>query len=179
DEGRAVADSAAIVAYLQRHYADKLPRALVEPETPGLLALRRLLEEHLYFAMLWLRWIDPAGWAFTAPAFFGGMPPGVRKVVAALVRRKIRRDLRGQGMGRHSRDEILERAVADIGVLAAALGDDPFYAGAQPGAIDATAYAFLANIVWVPLETPVKQAVLAQVNLVAYCERMKVRVGVA
>jgi glutathione S-transferase len=177
DEGKAVADSAAIVAYLQQHYAEKLPRSLVEPETPGLLALRRLLEEHLYFAMLWLRWIDPAGWAFTRPAFFGGMPPGVRRVVPVLVRRKIRRDLRGQGMGRHSRDEIVARAVDDIGVLAAALGDDPFYAGAEPGAIDATAYAFLANIVWVPLETPVKAAVLAQPNLGAYCERMKARVG--
>ena len=177
DEGRAVADSAAIVAYLQQRYAEKLPRSLVEPETPGLLALRRLLEEHLYFAMLWLRWVDPAGWAFTRPAFFGGMPPGLRRVVPALVRRKIRRDLRGQGMGRHSGDEIVERAVADVGVLAAALGNDPFYAGAEPGAIDATAYAFLANIVWVPLETPVKAAVRAQPNLVAYGERMKARVG--
>jgi glutathione S-transferase len=177
DDGKAVADSAAIVAYLQQRYADKLPRALIEPDAPGLLALRRLLEEHLYFAILWLRWIDPAGWAFTRPAFFGGLPPGVRKVVPALVRRKIRRDLRGQGMGRHGRDEIIERALADIGVLAAALGDDPFYAGAEPGAIDATAYAFLANIVWVPLETPVKAGVLAQHKLVAYCERMKARIG--
>jgi glutathione S-transferase len=129
--------------------------------------------------MLWLRWVDPPGWAFTAPAFFGGLPPGVRQLVPALVRRKIMRDLRGQGMGRHLRDEIIERAVADVGVLAAALGADPFYGGKEPGVIDTTAYAFLANIVWVPLETPVKGAVLAQPELVSYCERMKARVGVA
>jgi glutathione S-transferase len=178
DDGKQVADSAAIVAYLQQRYGAQLPRALLEPETPGLLALRRLLEDHLYFAMLWLRWIDGDGWAFTAPVFFGALPPGVRHVVPALVRRKIRRDLVGQGMGRHSRDEIVARAVADIGVLAAALGDDPFYAGAEPGAIDATAYAFLANIAWVPVETPVKAAVLAQPHLLQYCERMKARVGV-
>jgi glutathione S-transferase len=177
DDGKQVADSAAIVAYLQQHHAAALPHALLEPETPGLLALRRLIEEHLYFAMLWLRWVDRDGFAFTAPAFFGSMPPGVRKVVPALVRRKVKRDLLGQGMGRHSRDEIVARAVADVGVLAAALGDDPFYGGAEPGAIDATAYAFLANIAWVALETPVKAAVLAQPNLVAYCERMKARVG--
>ena len=179
DGGTPVADSAAIVAYLQQRYAAQLPRALIGPETPGLLALRRLIEEHLYFAMLWLRWIDRDGWAFTAPAFFGALPPGVRQVAPALVRRKIKRDLVGQGMGRHSRDEIIARAVADIGVLAPALGGDPFYAGSEPGAIDATAFAFLANIVWVPLETPVKAAVLAQPNLLAYCERMKARVGVA
>ena len=179
DDGRVVADSAAIVAYLQQRYAAQMPATLSAAETPDQLALRRLIEEHLYFAMLWLRWIDDAGWAFTGPAFFGGMPPGLRQVVPALVRRKMKRDLRGHGMGRHSHDEICERAMADIGAIAAQLGDRPFFGGAQPAAIDATVYAFMANLIWVSLATPVKACALAQPKLVAYCERMKARVGVA
>ncbi len=177
DDGRVVADSAAIVAYLQQRYAAQMPAALAAPETPTQLALRRLLEEHLYFAMLWLRWVDAAGWAFTGPAFFGAMPAGVRHIVPPLIRRKMRRDLHGQGMGRHSRDEICARGVADIDTLAGALGEQPFYGGAQPAAIDAVAYAFLANIIWVPLANPVQARVLAQPALLAYCERMKARVG--
>jgi len=69
DDGHVVADSAHIVAYLQQRYAAQMPQALAAPETPRHLLLRRLLEEHFYFAMLWLRWVDDAGWAFTAPAF--------------------------------------------------------------------------------------------------------------
>jgi glutathione S-transferase len=177
DEGRVVADSSAIVAHLQQRYAAQLPPSLGAAETSEQLALRRLLEEHLYFVMLWLRWIDDAGWAFVAPSFFGSMPPGVRQVVPALLRRKVKRDLRGQGTGRHSRDEICERGVADIGAIVAQLGDQPFFGGTEPAAIDATAYAFMANLIWVPLDTPVKAFALTQPTLVAYCERMKARVG--
>ncbi len=179
DDGRVVADSSAIVAYLQQRYAARMPPALGAAETPDHLALRRLLEEHLYFVMLWLRWIDDAGWAFTAPAFFGSLPPGVRQGVSALVRRKMKRDLRGHGMGRHSRDEICERGMADIGAIVAQLGNEPFYGGAEPAAIDASVYAFIANVIWVPQDTPVKAFALTQPALVAYCERMKGRVGLA
>lgn len=179
DEGRVIADSAAIVAYLQQRYGAQMPPALGAHETPDQLALRRLLEDHFYFALLWLRWIDDAGWAFTAPAFFDGMPPGVRQLVPALIRRKMKRDLHGHGMGRHSRDEICERALADIAAIAAQLGERAFYGGAEPAAIDATVYAFIANVIWVPLATPVKAFALQQSALLAYCERMKARVGAA
>jgi glutathione S-transferase len=177
DEGRVIADSEAIVAYLQQRYGSRMPAALRAADTPEQLALRRLLEEHLYFALLWLRWVDDDGWAFTGPAFFGALPPGVRQVVPALLRRKMKRDLRGQGMGRHSRDEICARALADLGALAAQLGDRPFLGGDEPAAIDASAYAFIANILWVALDTPVKRFVAGEARLVAYGERMKARVG--
>lgn len=177
DDGRVVADSAAIVAYLQQRYGAQMPAALRAAETPAHLSLRRLLEDHLYFALLWLRWVDEAGWAFTGPAFFGAMPPGVRQVVPALIRRKMKRDLRGHGMGRHSRDEICEHAVADLACIAAQLDEQSFFGGAEPAAIDAVAYAFLANILWVALDTPAKRFAAAEPRLVAYCERMKARVG--
>jgi len=35
----------------------------------------------------------------------------------------------------------------------------------------------MANLIWVPLANPVKAAALARPTLMAYCERMKARVG--
>lgn len=177
DGGQTIADSAAIVEHLQRRYGDRMPAALREPDRGDALALRRMFEEHTYFAALWLRWIDEAGWAATAPAFFGHLPPLLRSLVPALVRRKMRRDLVGQGMGRHLRDEICGRALADLQAARDILGKRPFFGGGEPAAIDATCYAFLANLLWVPVDNPVREQGLRMPELVAYCERMDARIG--
>lgn len=175
--GTLVADSEAIVAHLQRRYAAQLPPALAAAETGAQLALRRLLEEDLYFAMLWLRWIDDTGFALTSKAFFSSLPGPLGPWVAALVRRKMRRDLVGQGMGRHTPGQIAARACADLAAVAAVLGEQAFFAGAAPGAIDCCAYAFLAGILFVPLDTPVKRQLMLTPTLVAYCARMEALAG--
>lgn len=172
DGGAVVCDSSAIVAHLQQRHAAQLPSALRAPDTGARLALRRMVEEHLYFVLLWTRWMTDEGWAVTTPAFFGALP-----VVPALVRRKMRRDLIGQGIGRHRADEIVARGREDIDALADALGTQPFFGGDEPGAIDATVYAFLANLLWVPLDAPLRHHLAAQSALVGYCERMRDRIG--
>jgi len=53
------------------------------------------------------------------------------------------------------------------------LGDKPFFLGARPSSLDATAYAFLANILWVPLESPLKAHAQTYPQLAAYCARMR------
>jgi len=177
--GMLVADSQAILAHLQLRHREQLPAALREPTTGAQLALRRMVEEDLYFAMLWFRWIDADGWRFTAPTFFGGLPGPVRAVLPALVRRKMRRDLVGQGTGRHTATEIAARAIADLDAVQAMLGDALFFAGAEPGTIDATMYAFLANLLWAPVESAPRSHLATQAALVAYCERLRERVGAA
>jgi len=175
-DGVTVADSEAILAHLQATYRDRIPAALATPETPSELMLRRMLEEHLYFAALYFRWVEDAGWAHTR-GFFDDVPAPLRGLVCGLVRRKMKRDLIGQGLGRHSRAEIGAKAIADLDAMAGFLGERAYFAGAAPGAIDASAYAFLANLLWVPIETPVKDHAAALPALVAYCGRMKAAVG--
>ena len=177
DEGRTIADSEAIIAWLQRRHADRIPAALAAPETPAQHLMRRTLEEHTYFAAMWYRWIDDAGWRATQ-GFFDGLPWGARQAVGALVRRKMRRDLVGQGIGRHGCDELCARANADLDAVSAALGDQPFHGGSDPAAIDACVYAFVANLVWVPVDNPIKAHALGCAPLMAYVERMRGRVGV-
>jgi glutathione S-transferase len=177
DDGRLIADSHAIIEHLQRQHAERLPPALRRGVQGSQLALKRMLEEHTYFANLWLRWIDDAGWAVTAPAFFSDVPAPLRAVLAPLVRRKIRRDLMGQGLGRHDPQDIAARACADLDAAQVMLGAQPFFGGDEPTALDATTYAFVANLLWAPLENAVRAHLQAQAPLVAYCERMRDRVG--
>lgn len=177
DDGQTIADSEAIIAWLQKRHAEVIPAAMRAPITGTAHVIRRMLEEHTYFAMLWLRWIDDAGFAKTRPAFFGGMPPLLRTLVPAMVRRKMRRDLVGQGIGRHGAAEIALRACADLDALAVVLGESPFFGGREPGAIDATTYAFLANALWAPIDSLPRRHLQEQPPLVAYCERMRERIG--
>jgi glutathione S-transferase len=176
DAGLVVPDSEAIVAHLQRAHGARIPPALAAPETPRQLLLRRLIEEHLYFVGLFFRWSEDTGWVHTR-GFFAGLPAPLRGLVGALVRRKMLRDLSGQGLGRHRREEIVAKGAADLDALAAELGTSPFFGGTEPAAIDASAYAFLANVVYVPVESPMKAHARSLPNLMAYCERMKARVG--
>jgi len=176
DGGREVCDSEAIVAHLQAAHGARMPPALAAPESPAQLLLRRTFEEHLYFAALHFRWVEDAGARHTV-GFFRSIPAPARGLVFGLVRRKMKRDLQGQGVGRHAPDLIAAKAAADLDAIAATLADAPFFGGPEPAAIDACAYAFLANAIWVPVETPLKAHALASAPLVAYCERMDARIG--
>lgn len=177
DGGTVVCDSQAIVEYLQQRYRDQLPAALRNPEQGTDRALRLMLEEHLYFAMLWHRWIADTGFTQAIPALFTGLPAPLRAVLPHVVRRKMRRDLLGQGMGRHSPQEIADHACGDLTALQSALGEKAFFGGANPSSLDAVAYAFLANIVFVAVDNPVRRHLQAQAGLLAYCARMEALVG--
>ena len=175
DGGRVVADSTFIVAYLKERYGDPLDSHLTASERATTLAFQRLLEENFYWAMVYSRWFETEGWALTRAAFFGHMPPVVRDVVPVLARRGMRKEIWGHGMGRHSREEIFAIGQADITALAEFLADKPYFLGAEPTSLDATAYAFLANVLWCPLETPIKAHAMTRSNLESYCQRMKAR----
>jgi len=169
-----VADSSSIVDYLKARYGDPLDAWLDPEQRATALAFQRLMEEHLYWTVLHLRWFDDANWPATRQAFFGGLPPVLRNLVPRLARRGMGRELHGHGMGRHSTDEIVALGNADVTAIAVHLGDKAHMLGNQPCSLDAVAYAFLANLLWVPLaRNPVRDHALACPNLAAYCQRMK------
>ncbi len=175
DNGQTVADSSFILDYLKATHGDTLDAQLGEAERAQALALQRLLEEHLYWCAVHDRWAVDENWAFTKPAFFGALPPAVRDLVAALARRGQLKELHGQGIGRHTREEIDALGKADLTALSHVLAGKPFFLGDRPTSLDATAYAFLANLLWVPIDSPLTRHARALQNLTAYAERMKQR----
>lgn len=175
DGGTRVADSSFIIDHLKARHGDPLDGGLSEPERAVATAFQRLFEENLYWAVVYTRWIDDAGWAQTRPAFFAAMPAPLRWVVPALARRGLRAELRGHGMGRHAPAEIHAIACRDLTAVADFLADKPYMLGEAPSSLDATAYAFLANLLWAPIASPIQQHALRRPTLEAYCQRMKAR----
>ncbi|CAD5374360.1 Glutathione S-transferase [Rubrivivax sp. A210] len=175
DDGTLVADSQFIIEHLKSRHGVKLDAGLSPGQQAQATAFQRLFEENLYWAVVHTRWINEAGWALTKEAFFAAVPMPLRLLLPTLARRGLRAELRGQGMGRHGETEIHAIGCRDITAVADFLADRPFLLGDQPSSIDATAYAFLANLLWVPIDSPIKRQAQAQPNLEAYCRRMKAR----
>jgi len=92
-----------------------------------------------------------------------------------MVRRQIRRALHGQGMGRHSREEIVALGTRSIDAAADFLGDKPFMMGSEPAGVDATAFGFTAGALCPLFETPLRSAVERHNNLKRYAGRMAER----
>lgn len=170
-----IADSGLIIDYLKGRYGDPLDAELDSGQRACATAFQRLMEEHLYWAVLYTRWFTPSGWALTRDVFFGGMRWPLGAIVPPLARRGLRRQLWGHGMGRHPEDQIMALGRADILAVAEFLADKPFLLGDRPSAADACAFAFLANLLWAPLESPLKLQAAALPNLDAYCRRMQAR----
>ena len=149
--------------------------SLSPAERGAALALRRLIEENLYWVMVYDRWDVDENWQRFRDVVLGAVPALVRPLVALVARRGVRGQLKGHGIGLHSRDEIHAIGRRDVGAIADFLGDKPFLMGDRPTEIDAVAYGQLPNIMCVPIDTPVKDEALRRPNLVAYVDRMKAR----
>lgn len=168
-----IGDSEFIRKHLEFAYGIDFDQGLGPLQRARAHAFARMLEERTYWCGVQTRWLEDSAWPTVSRAFFGNLPPVVRDVVPALVQRIVRRRMRVQGIGRHTRDEIMALGIADFAAVSAELGDRAFFMGQAPTGIDATVYAMLAGIAIPPFENPIRTSVLATPNLVAYIERMR------
>ncbi len=173
DDGTVVADTAFIIEHLKARHGDPLDASLTPQERALSTAFERLFEEDLYWAVVQTRWIEQSGWLLTKAAFFGTMPAPLRWIIAPLARRGLRSEMRGHGMGRHSAAEIHAIGCRDVTAVSDFLADKPYMLGDRPHSLDATAHAFLANLLWAPVDSPLRRHAQRYPNLEAYCQRMK------
>jgi len=175
DGEKVIADSGIIIDYLKATYGDVLDAHLSPKEKAVTLAFTRLLDEHLYWSLIYQRWIAPAGWKTTQVEYFRGLPAPLRLVVPHIARRSINKQFWGQGMGRHTEQEIYALANANLTALSDYLADQAFFHGENPSTLDAVAYSHLANLLWTPYDSPIKRHALALPNLEGFCRRMRDR----
>jgi len=173
DQGRTVADSAFIIEHLKAAHGDPLGPGLDAEQGATSLALQRLIEEHLYWAIAHGRFLDDEVWPTTKTQFLAGFPAPLRPLVGRLVRKTIAKSLHLQGLGRHSQEDIYRIACDDLTALSAFLGAKPYFFGERPTELDATAYGFLAQVLWAPGARRVREHMEQTRNLPAFCERMK------
>jgi len=138
--------------------------------------MQRLTENHLSWAFVYARFGKrDRNWAEDKRALFGKLPPVVRDLVAAFARRQMLKGLRGHGMGRHTEAEIYRLGRQDLDALSDYLGTKPWFMGDRPTTVDASAFGLLADLLWVPIESPLREHLRSLPNLTAFCERVRER----
>ncbi len=172
DGGTIVADSQAIVDYLEKKLGSPIDGGLSDLDRARGHVIRRTFEEGLYFVALWTRWAEEAGWRETQK-FFDAIPSAVRWAITPIIRRKVVGATHAQGTGRHAREEIYEIGKRDLEAFATLLGDRKYFLDDRLRTTDIVAYSFLANVLRAEIETPLKEAAKALPALDAYVTRIK------
>jgi glutathione S-transferase len=152
-----------------------LDKGLTPEQHAACLAFRRMMEEHLYWFGVHIRWIIEENWQTTCRDTFGRMPLPFRLIVPNIVRKKVVQQLAGHGMGRLGRAEIERMALDDFKALSEWLDDKPYFMGDEPREIDATTFAFLLSMLRQAHRNPIKPEIDALTNLAPYVERMRAR----
>ena len=166
DNGKKIADSEFIQEYLTEKYNIKPDDHLSESEKSIAYAFTKMLEEHLYWVLVYSRWVD--NWSIIKKEFFGN-----EEKVSFFVKQKMLEQLNGQGIGLHSRDKIYHIGCKIIDHLSNFLGKKKFMMGNKLTNLDITFYSFMSNIADVPIESPLKERVLQHDNIMNYMNRFK------
>lgn len=175
DGGELIADSTFIRWHLEAKHGIDFDADLSERDRALAWSVEKMLEEHLYWAMVDQRWVDDENFQRGPARFFEGVPAPVRPLIKAMVRRGVRSALRAQGFGRHGPAEIARLGIRSIDAAASVLGDQPYLMGERPCGADATLYAFASGALCPVFQGPLLEAAKARSNLVAYCDRMRTR----
>jgi glutathione S-transferase len=175
DGGEIIADSTFIRWHLERKYRVDLDRGLTAEERGTAWAFEKMAEDQLYWALLDSRWTKNVNFDRGPRAFFQAAPAPIRPLIVTMVRRKIRSNLRAQGIGRHREDEIVALGTRSVDAIAEFLGEKPFFMGQEPLGVDATIFSFAAGVLCPLFDTPIRGAAERHENLKAYVTRLMVR----
>jgi glutathione S-transferase len=167
-----VADSTLIRLYLEQKHGIDFDRGLAARERGIGWVTEKMLEDHLYWIMIYWRWLKEPNYSRGPKAFFQRAPAVIRPVVEFFVLRSIRRNLHGHGIGRHSEAELAAMTARGVEALAHILGNNRYFLGATPSGADATVFAFVAGALTAHFESPLRDQMQRMENLVAYRDRM-------
>jgi len=175
DDGERVADSTFIRWHVENKYDIDFDKGLSAEQRAISWAFEKMAEDNLYWALVDARWFDEANFAKGPMEFFRRIPVPVRPLMIAFIRRKLKRTLYGQGMGRHNHAEIVALGTRSIASIAEFLGTKPFFMGSEPAGVDATIFAFVAGTLCPHFDTPLRTAAECHDNLRRYIGRMTAR----
>jgi len=173
DGERIIPDSSFIIDYLREKYAIKLDVSLSAGQKAIAHATQKMIEENLYFVVLYSRWIDPVGKAVVDKEFRQFFPALVSGLALKWIRGNLKKQSYFQGIGRHTRDEVYAVGCRDIMAISHLMGENLFFFGDAPSSVDATVYGFLSTIAGSGFDNPLKKCLSECGNLVNYCERIK------
>lgn len=171
-EGEALlADSGAILAHLEAE-GPALDAGLSEAEVQKTEELQALIQRDIYFACLYARFVDPAGWVHQKPTVKALVPWILAPILVPIIRRSQVTACAEHGF---TNAADYTRAVTAIERVSNELGDQRFLLGDAPHVVDCTAWANLMHTAHTLASSPAREAVRADHRLMAYLDRVTTR----
>lgn len=175
DDGAVIPDTSFIRLHLELKHGVDFDKGLSAEQRGVAWAVEKMLEDHLYWLVVHERWANPTNFDRGPRRFFDAVPAPLRPLVIAMVKRQVRRNLHGHGIGRHSDAERLALAQRALASLAGLLGGKPYLTGPDPCGGDAALGAFMISGLCEIFDSPIRAALAEHPNLVAYAQRMRER----
>ena len=172
DDGRNIADSTFIRAHIEGKYGFDFDAGLSQKDRAQAWAFERMIEHHVYWAMVGARWVDSDNFAKGPAHFFDGAPEDRREKLREDAQFRVAENYLLSGLGRHAPDDDVELALRSIFALSVQLGDKPFLMGDKPCGMDATAFGALSGILTPFFESKLRAKAEQYDNLAAYVDRM-------
>ena len=170
--GQVIADSELIIDYLAKMFEVEEPPLEAQQHAYGKL-LASALDDKLYWSIVYARWMVDENAAVIRDAIFADVPSLVRKPLFAFIRRSVRRDLHGQGIGRLPESLIYDFARRELAALSDALGDNTFLFGDAITRYDCALAAYVAQMLPEGLDSPHARFLESHPNLVDYWQRIR------
>ena len=169
-QGNQLGDSSHIIETLikdnQIQYSESLDLAIGH-------SFQRVVEEHLYWTVVYFRWQDDNAWPTLRDAFFGHIPTFLRPFIINSARKQATRALAAQGIGRLPKEMIIARATSDLAALDRHLQQQPYIAGEQMTHYDLAVWAVLSQLVDCDLKIQLTDVALSFKTIPRYVERIK------
>lgn len=175
DGDATIADSTFIRRHIETRYGFDFDRALSPQQRAIAWAFGKMADEQLYWVIVRDRWMDDRQFDKGLRHAFDRVPAIVRPLVVKMVRRQVRKALHGQGMGRHTAEEIAYLGDRAVTAIATQLGQQPYFMGADPTGADASIYAMVSNALCPHFDAPLREAIERHPNLCDYAARLTER----
>lgn len=174
EDGERMGDSTLIIERLSKEHGIDMDLVLTDEQKAMSYVYRRMIDEALYFNLLYTRWGDDDGWAVLEPLFFGSIPGFVRGIISSKIRKGVLKAARNQGVARHSKEEIYTIACRDLDALSSLLSSDEWFFGTDnPTLLDLWVHASVINIIIPPIDNTVKAHCLTLQNLCDHAKRFQ------
>lgn len=176
-DGRLIADSSAIIEAWQKAGWD-LNAHLSAAQRHESRAIQSMVEEHLYFHLLHLRWVD--GWSVYGDVIRqvirnSGAPRAIVGIALKKARADVIKSLHAQGVGRHDDAFLLQQATELLDAVAYYLAREPgvYLFGDQPSGVDAVVFAFIDAIITPDVDAPLIAKAKQNKVLTSYVEQVR------
>jgi glutathione S-transferase len=132
--------------------------------------IESLVQEGLYFACVYSRFVEPEGWVHQKPAVKAVVPWLLAPILVPVIRKgQIKacaaNGFEDPGAGYARAEEGAERA-------SSVLGDKPFLLGDEPRVADCAVWANTMHNAYTPSDNPARAAVRSHANLMSYIQRV-------